>query len=547
VAAPWYRDVVIYEVYVRGFYDSNADGIGDLPGLTEKLDYIRDLGVGALWLLPIYPSPLRDDGYDVSDYRAVHPDLGTMDDLRRLLDRAHKIGLRVLLDLVLNHTSDQHPWFRSARLGPGSPYHDYYVWSPTPDRYPDARVIFTSSHQANWTRVPETGLYYWHRFYPHQPDLNFDNPAVGREIEEVARFWLDQGVDGLRLDAAPYLFEREGTPCENLPETHAFLKRLRTVTDGYDPPRVLLVEANQPPEALARYFGDGDEVHMAFQFPAMPRLFMAIRNERAEPLARILATVSNIPANCQWAYFLRNHDELTLEMVTEAERTYLLETLAVDARMRINAGIRRRLWPLMLGGRRQIELLHGLIVSLPGVAVLYYGDELGMGDDVRLGDRMGVRTPMQWSAGPNAGFSTAPADRLYAPVITEPEYHYAGHNVESLDQKPTSFLNWLRRMIKVHRLDPIFRGESMRILETPNPAIFAMIRRHEDLAMLCVFNLSRFVQPVSIDLAEWSGRVPVDAMGGAAFPPIGSPPYFLSLGPHGFYWLRLERRTPSGS
>ncbi|MCC6741900.1 MAG: maltose alpha-D-glucosyltransferase [Planctomycetia bacterium] len=538
--ASWFRDLVIYEVYVRAFRDSNGDGIGDLKGLTEKIGYIRDLGVGAVWLLPIFPSPRRDDGYDISDYRGIHPDLGTMDDFRELLDRAHAAGLRVLTDLVLNHTSDQHRWFQSARYGPGHPFHDYYVWSPNPGRYRDARIIFPDFEPSNWTFEPLCNLYYWHRFYHHQPDLNYDNPEVRREMLDVARFWLDMGVDGFRVDAAPYLFEREGTPCEGLPETHAFLRELRGLCDRYQPARLLIAEANQRPSELVKYFGAGDEFHMAFDFPLMPRLFQAVRAEKAQPLEEVLRARPALPAGCQWAMFLRNHDELTLETVSEETRKFLWDELAQDPRARLNMGIRRRLWPLMNGGRRQIELLHGLILSLPGCAVLYYGDEIEMGDDLSLGDRDGVRTAMQWTMGVNAGFSAAPAEKLAVPVVHDAEYHYAGRNVQSFDRRPTSFLNWLRRMVKVHSVDPIFAGGGMRLVPCAHPSILAFTRELGDAAMLCVFNLSRYVQPAVLDLTPWKGRVPVEEIGKAWFPQIGEAPYLFTMGPHSFIWCRLE-------
>ena len=540
LTAPWYRDLVLYEVYVRGFYDSNGDGLGDLPGLIEKLPYIRDLGVGAIWLLPIYPSPLRDDGYDIADYRGIHPDLGTLDDFRRLLERAHACDLRVLVDFVLNHTSDQHVWFQEARKGPDNPFHDYYVWGDTPDRYRGVRRIFVDTEPSNWTLDTACGRYFWHRFYAHQPDLNYDNPRVQEEILDVARFWLDLGVDGFRVDAVPYLFEREGTTCENLPETHAFVKRLRRLVDGYDPPRVLLAEANQPTDDLLPYLRDGDEFHMAFHFPLMPRLFLAIRRELAAPLIDVLERTATLPHDCQWVMFLRNHDELTLEMISDDDRTYMWQHFAAEPGMRLNIGIRRRLWPLLSGGRRQVELLHGLMLSLPGGAVLYYGDEVEMGDDYRLGDRMGVRTPMQWSADPNAGFSVAPPDRLYAPVITESEYHYAGHNVRACEHKPTSFLNWLRRMIKVHRADPVFRSRVMRVLRVANPRVLAFVRESEAGVVLCLHNLSRFVQPALVPVDEWRGRTPVEIIGGERFPPITHAEYLFTLGPHSLLWLRLE-------
>jgi maltose alpha-D-glucosyltransferase/alpha-amylase len=536
----WYHDLDLYEVSVRAFRDSNGDGVGDVRGLTEKIGYIRDLGVGAVWLLPIFPSPMRDEGYDVSDFRSVHPELGTLDDFRVFLTRAHEAGLRVMIDLVLNHTSDRHPWFQSARRGPGHPFHDYYVWNPTPDRYREARIIFTDSETSNWTLDPACGLYYWHRFYSHQPDLNYDNPEVRKEMLDVARFWLDLGVDGFRVDAAPYLFEREGTSCESLPETHAFLKELRRVADGYDPPRALLAEANQPLKDLVAYYGDGDEFHMAFHFPLMPRLFMAVRKESAAPLIDVLRDTPPLPEGCQWTIFLRNHDELTLEMVSQEERTYMMSAFAAETRMRHNVGIRRRLWPLMMGGRRQIEMLHGLVLGLPGCAVFYYGDEIGMGDDLRLGDRLGVRTPMQWTPGKNAGFSDADPAKLYAPVNTSPEFHFAGHNVEAEDRNPTSFLNWFRRMIRAHRGVHAFHGGSLRIVAADNPRVFGFVREKDDEAVLCLYNLSRYVQSAGFDLAEFHGHIPVEIIGSAPFPRVEASPYHVALGPHSFYWLRLE-------
>jgi len=497
----WYEDLDIYQVHVRAFCDSNGDGIGDLRGLTQKLGYIRELGVGAVWLSPVFPSPMRDGGYDVADFKGVHPDLGTLEDFRELLRTAHDSGLRVIIDLVLNHTSDQHPWYQSARQGPGHPYHDYYVWSATPDRYSQARVIFTDRETSNWALEPACGLYYWHRFFSHQPDLNFDHPDVRAEMLDVARFWLDVGVDGFRVDAVPYLFERDGTNCESLPETHAFLRELRHVADSFEPRRVLLAEANQNLNDLVAYFGGGDEFQMAFHFPLMPRLFMAIRSENAGVLIDLLRAEPPLPPGCQWAMFLRNHDELSLEMVTPDEREYMMTAFAVAPGMRLNLGIRRRLWPLLLGGRRQIELLHALILGLPGCAVFYYGDEIGMGDDVRLDDRLSVRTPMQWNSGRNAGFSDADPERLDAPVITSPEYHYAGRNVESADHLPTSFLNWFRRFIKAHHDVRAFRSRDLKLVDANNPHILAFVREREGETVLCAYNLSRFVHHALLDLS----------------------------------------------
>ncbi len=542
VAAGWHRDLVLYEIPVRAFYDSNGDGIGDLTGVADKIDYVRSLGVGAIWLTPIYPSPLCDDGYDVADFRAVHPDLGTLDDFRRLLARAHAAGLRVLLDLVLNHTSDQHPWFQSARRGPGHPYHDYYVWSPTPDRYQGTKIVFADVEASNWTLEPACGLYYWHRFYAHQPDLNYDNPAVQREMLDVARFWLDLGVDGFRVDAVPYLFEREGTSCESLPETHAYVRALRRLVDTYDPPRVLLAEACQAPADLVPYFGAGNEFHLAFHFPLMARMFLALRREEARPLVEILAATPAIPDGCAWAMFLRNHDELTLELLSAPDRGYMLDQYAPVPAMRLNLGIRRRLWPLLQGRRRQVELLHAVLLGLPGCAVLYYGDEIGMGDDITLEDRMGVRTPMQWTTGTNAGFSTADPAALWAPVITDPAYHFAGRNVDALERTPTSFLHWLRRLLTTRRAAPAFRGRTVRVLPVDNPRVLAFVREHAGDAILCLHNLSRVVAPAAVDLAPWRGRVPVEVIGGAALPRIGDAPAAFTLGPHAVLWCRLESR-----
>ncbi len=536
----WYKDAVFYELHVRAFMDSNGDGIGDFPGLTERLDYIRDLGVDCLWLLPMYPSPLRDDGYDISDYRGIHPDYGTLDDFQRLLDAAHACGLRVIADLVLNHTSDQHPWFQEARRSPDSPYRDYYVWSDTDQRYREARIIFLDSEVSNWTWDPVARQYYWHRFYHHQPDLNFDNPAVRNAMLEVMRYWLDRGLDGFRLDAVPYLFEREGTNCENLPETHAYLRELRAEIDAHYRGRILFAEANQWPADVRPYFGDGDECHMAFNFPLMPRLFMALRGEERRPIIDIVRQTPDIPASCQWGTFLRNHDELTLEMVSDEERDYMYHEYATDARMRLNLGIRRRLAPLMENGRRQVELLHSLLLSLPGSPVLYYGDEIGMGDNIFLGDRNGVRTPMQWTPDRNAGFSHCDPERLYLPVNVNPLYHYQSLNVETQLRTQTSLLNWVKRLIRVRRKYPVFGRGAIEFVLPENDKILAYVRANGDATILCVNNLSRFAQAAELNMRRFAGRVPIELYGETRFPMIGDLPYLLTLAPHGFYWFRLE-------
>ncbi len=540
MADSWYKDAVFYEVPVRSFYDSNADGVGDFPGLTEKLDYIRDLGADCIWLLPMYPSPLKDDGYDISDFCGIRPEYGTLDDFRAFLDAAHDRGLRVIADLVMNHTSDQHPWFQEARRSPTSSKRDYYVWSDDPARYAGARIIFTDAETSNWTWDRTAGSHYWHRFFSHQPDLNYQNPAVRQAMLDVVSFWLGMGLDGFRCDAVPYLFEREGTTSENLPETHEYLKELRAHVDRHFPGSVLLAEANQWPTDVRPYFGDGDEFHMAFHFPLMPRLFMALRREDRTPIVDILAQTPDIPESCQWALFLRNHDELTLEMVTDADRDYMYLEYARDPAMRLNMGIRRRLAPLMENGRRQIELLNGLLLSLPGSPIIYYGNELGMGDNVYLGDRAGVRTPMQWSGDRNAGFSRADPARLFSPVIEDPVYHYEALNVESQSRVPTSLLRWMRRMIGVRKCYPVFGRGSIDLLHPTNTKVLPYIRRDATHTMLCVVNLSRFVQPVELDLSRFRGATPVELIGGTPFPPIGDLPYFLTLGPHGFYWFRLE-------
>ncbi len=545
----WYKDAIIYEVHVRAFFDSNGDGIGDFRGLTAKLDYLQDLGVTALWLLPFYPSPLRDDGYDIADYTGVHPDYGTMRDFRIFLREAHRRGLRVITELVLNHTSDRHPWFQRARRArPGSRWREFYVWSDTPDRYRDARVIFKDFETSNWTFDPVAGAYYWHRFYSHQPDLNYDAPAVRRAMLEVVNFWLGMGVDGLRLDAVPYLYEREGTSCENLPETHAFLKDLRRVIDRRFGGRMLLAEANQWPEEAIAYFGDGDECHMAFHFPLMPRLFMAIRMEDRFPIIEILQQTPPIPESCQWALFLRNHDELTLEMVTDEDRDYMYRVYAQDHHARINLGIRRRLAPLLGNHRRRIELMNGLLFSCPGTPVIYYGDEIGMGDNIYLGDRNSVRTPMQWSADRNAGFSRANPQQLYLPVIIDPEYHYEAVNVEAQQNNPHSLLWWMKRLIALRKRYKAFGRGTLQFLYPDNRKVLAFLRRYGSELILVVANLSRFVQYVELNLAEFKGLVPVELFGRTEFPPIEDHPYFLTLGPHAFYWFALEpQRVVSGT
>src|SRR5919197_1614517 len=538
--ALWYKDAILYEVHVKAFYDSNADGVGDFRGLMEKLDYLQDLGISAIWLLPTFPSPLRDDGYDISDYFNVQPAYGSLQDFEDFVQAAHSRGLRVITELVLNHTSDQHPWFQAARRDADSPYHDFYVWSDTDEHYKDARIIFTDTEVSNWTWDPIARKYFWHRFFSHQPDLNFDNPRVQEEMIKVLRFWLDRGVDGLRLDAVPYLYEREGTNCENLPETHAYLKRVRSEIDRDYSGRMLLAEANQWPADVRPYFGNGDECHMSFHFPLMPRIYMALRREVRTPIVDILAQTPEIPATCQWGLFLRNHDELTLEMVTDEERDYMYTEYAQDPRMRVNIGIRRHLAPLLDNSRRRQELLHSLLFSMPGTPILYYGDEIGMGDNIYLGDRNGVRTPMQWNGDRNAGFSRADPQALYLPLVIDPVYHYQAINVEAQRRIPSSLLNWMRRLIAIRNRYPVFGRGDIEFLHPSNLAILAYVRCHQGQRVLIVNNLSRFVQPVQLDLRPFAGCVPVELFGETVFPPIGEDPYFLSLGPHTFYWFRLE-------
>ncbi len=536
----WYKDAIIYEVHVRAFRDSNGDGIGDFPGLTERLDYLADLGVTAIWLLPFYPSPLRDDGYDIADYMAVHPDYGTLDDFRTFLEAAHARRLRVITELVVNHTSDQHGWFQRARRAPaGSVERDFYVWSPAPDKYLDARIIFSDTETSNWAYDPVADAYYWHRFFSHQPDLNFENPAVRDALYEVVDFWLGMGVDGMRLDAVPYLYEEEGTMCENLPATHQELKRLRAHVDERFDDRMLLAEANQWPEDAIAYFGDGDECHMAYHFPVMPRLFMAIRQEHRFPIIDILDQTPAIPESCQWALFLRNHDELTLEMVTDEERDYMYRTYAKDRRARINLGIRRRLAPLLQNDRREIELMNALLMSLPGTPIVYYGDEIGMGDNIFLGDRNGVRTPMQWSSDKNAGFSSANPQRLYFPTIIDPEYHYETVNVEAQQRNATSLLWWTRRLLSLRKQHPVFGRGDIHFLDPDNDRVLAFIRSTDEERVLVVANLSSHNQYVELDLSSFAGRQPVDLFGRNPFPAIGDLPYLLTLAPHAFYWFAL--------
>jgi maltose alpha-D-glucosyltransferase/alpha-amylase len=539
----WYKDAIVYEVHVRAFADDDGDGVGDFRGLTAKLDYLRDLGVTAIWLLPFYPSPLRDDGYDIADYRGIHPTYGNLRDFETFLEQAHRRDLRVIIELVLNHTSDRHAWFQRARRAPpGSREREFYVWSDAPEeRYADARIIFSDFEHSNWAYDNVAKSYYWHRFYSHQPDLNFDSAAVRRAMLRVVDFWLAKGVDGMRLDAIPYLYEREGTDCENLPETHGFLRQLRRHVDERFPLRVLLAEANQWPEDAATYFGQGDECHMSFHFPLMPRLFMALHMEDRFPIVDILEETPAIPASCQWALFLRNHDELTLEMVTDEERDYMYRVYAADKQARVNLGIRRRLAPLLGNDRRSIELMYGLLLSLPGTPVLYYGDELGMGDNVYLGDRNGVRTPMQWSSDRNAGFSHATPQRLFLPLIIDPEYHYESLNVAAQLGNPNSLLWWLRRTIALRKRFCAFGRGSIELIHTDNRKVLVYLRSHGSELLLVAANLSRFPQAVRLDLSAHAGLAPVELVGGNEFPVVGHEPYLLTLGPKGFYWFSLER------
>ena len=540
----WYKDAIIYQLHVRSFYDSNGDGIGDFKGLIEKLDYVKKLGVNTIWLLPFYPSPLKDGGYDIADFTDIHPDYGTLADFRRFVREAHSRGLRIITELVLNHTSSEHKWFRRARQAkPGSAYRDYYVWSDQPDKYADARIIFQDFEVSNWTYDHVAGAYYWHRFYSHQPDLNFDNPRVQQEIFRVLDFWFKIGVDGFRLDAVPYLYEREGTNCENLPETHAYLKKLRRYVDEKYGDRLLLAEANQWPDDACEYFGDGDECHMAFHFPVMPRLYMALRMEDRFPVVDILEQTPKIPDNCQWAIFLRNHDELTLEMVSDEERDYMYRSFAKDPRKRVNVGIRRRLFPLFSSDTRSIELLNVLLLSLPGTPVIYYGDEIGMGDNYYLGDRDGVRTPMQWSPDKNAGFSQADPQRLFLPLVIDPDYHYTSVNVENQEKNPSSFLWWHRRVIAKRSQYKAFGRGSLQFVSTSNPRVLAFIRSHEDEDILVVVNLSRYSQHAELDLQAHEGAIPVEVFSRNEFPPISDSPWPLRMQFKNYFWFELRKQT----
>jgi maltose alpha-D-glucosyltransferase/alpha-amylase len=537
----WYKDAVIYQTHVRAFCDSNGDGIGDFVGLTQRLDYLQELGTNTVWLLPFYPSPLRDDGYDIADYTTVHPSYGTLDDFKAFLTAAHNRGLRVIIEMVMNHTSDQHPWFQEARSSQDNPKRDWYVWSDTDTKYQGVRIIFIDTELSNWTWDPVSKSYYWHRFFSHQPDLNFDNPAVFEAIWEIMRFWLDMGVDGFRLDAVPYLVEREGTSCENLPETHAVIKEVRKRLDEFYPGRMLLAEANQWPADVRAYFGEGDEFHAAFHFPLMPRMFMAVKLEDRKPIIEILDQTPPIPKNCQWCIFLRNHDELTLEMVTDVERDYMYDEYATDKTMRINLGIRRRLAPMMENDRRRIELLNGLLMSMPGTPIVYYGDEIGMGDNIYLGDRNGVRTPMQWNGGTNAGFSFADPERLYSPLISNSVYGYQVVNVDSQRRFSHSMLSWMKALIKTRNSYRVFSRGTMEFLRPSNHRVLAYIRELGNEKILVVNNLSSSAQAVELDMQRYKGYIPIEMFGRNLFPRFGDLPYLLTLGPYQFYWFRLRR------
>ena len=537
----WYKDAIVYQVHVRTFYDSNGDGIGDFPGLEQKLDYLQELGTNAIWLMPFFPSPLRDDGYDIADYYSVHSSYGRLDDFREFLKAAHDRGIRVIIEMVLNHTSEQHPWFQESRSSQDNPRRDWYVWSDTDTRYKGARIIFLDTEMSNWAWDPISKSYYWHRFFSHQPDLNYDNPAVRQEMWNVMKFWLEMGVDAFRLDAVPYLVEREGTSCENLPETHEILKDLRRKLDKEFPGRMLLAEANQWPADLRPYFGDGDEFHMAFHFPLMPRMFMGVKLEDRKPITEILQQTPEIPPSCQWCLFLRNHDELTLEMVKDLERDYMYDAYAQNKTMRINLGIRRRLAPLLDNDRRRIELMNGILMSLPGTPIIYYGDEIGMGDNINLGDRNGVRTPMQWSGGWNGGFSGADPESLYAPLILNPVYGYQAVNVLSQRRSEHSLLSWMRRIIAVRRSTGVFGKGSIEFLYPANHRVLAYVRQLGKETVLAVNNLSSAAQAVELDLRKYKGNILIEMFGKNIFPRVGELPYLLTMGPYQFYWFRLRR------
>jgi len=539
--ALWYKDAIIYQVHVRAFYDGNGDGIGDFEGLEAKLDYLQDLGISAIWLMPFFPSPLRDDGYDISDYNAVHPSYGTLEDFRKLLASAHARGIRIIIEMVLNHTSDQHPWFQESRSSRNNPRRDWYVWSETDSRYKSARIIFLDTEKSNWAWDPTSQSFYWHRFFSHQPDLNYDNPAVREQMWNVMKFWLEMGVDGLRLDAVPYLVEREDTNCENLPETHAVLKELRWKVDESFTGKMLLAEANQGPADLRPYFGDGDEFHMAFHFPLMPRMFMGLKLEDRKPITEILHQTPEIPPSCQWSLFLRNHDELTLEMVTDMERDYMYDSYAENKTMRLNLGIRRRLAPLLASHRRRVELMNGMLMSLPGTPIIYYGDEIGMGDNIALGDRNGVRTPMQWTGETNGGFSRAAPERLYAPLIQDPVYGYPAVNVLRQKASEHSLFNWMRRIIKVRSSTAVFGRGSIEFLYPENHRILAYLRRFSNETVLVVNNLASTAQAVELDLRQAKGSIPVEMFGRNMFPRVGDLPYLLTMGPYEFFWFQLRR------
>ena len=537
----WYKDAIIYQVHVRAFSDSNGDGIGDFQGLAQRLDYVQELGVNAIWLMPFFPSPLRDDGYDISDYKSVHPSYGTLEDFKAFLSIAHDRGIRVIIELIVNHTSDQHPWFQESRSSADNPKRNWYVWSDTDARYRGTRIIFLDTEMSNWAWDPVSKSYYWHRFFSHQPDLNYDNPAVREEMWNVMKFWLEIGVDGFRLDAVPYLIEREGTNCENLPETHEVIRELRKKVDEQFPGTMLLAEANQWPADLRPYFGNGDEFHMAFHFPLMPRMFMGLRLEDRKPITEILQQTPEIPASCQWCLFLRNHDELTLEMVTDMERDYMYDIYARDKTMRLNLGIRRRLAPLLDNDRRRIELMNGMLMSLPGTPIIYYGDEIGMGDNIHLGDRNGVRTPMQWSGGWNGGFSAADPEGLYSPPILNPVYGYQAVNVLSQKRNENSLLSWMKHIIGIRRSTPVFGAGSIEFLFAANHRVLAYVRQLGKETILVVNNLSSAAQAVELDLRRHKGNILIEMFGRNIFPRVGDLPYLLTMGPYQFYWFRLRR------